>query len=115
MKKDIFKKDYVELFETIKNRIRKAQYDALRAVNREMIILYLDIGKAIVERQADDKYGKAVVEALSQDLQKEFLGMAGFSARNIWYMRLFYLYCQKNQKLQPLVAEISWTHNLIII
>ena len=50
-----------------------------------------------------------------QDIQKEFPGLRGFSARNIWYMRKFYLCYRENQKLQPMVAEIGWTHNLIIV
>ena len=50
-----------------------------------------------------------------QDIQKEFPGLRGFSARNIWYMRKFYLCYRENQKLQPMVAEIGWTHNLIIL
>ena len=59
--------------------------------------------------------GKAIVEALAKDLQKEFPGIQGFSARNLWNMRIFYLNYRDNQKLQPLVAEISWTKNVIIM
>jgi hypothetical protein len=55
------------------------------------------------------------VEQLAQDLQVEFHGMAGFSARNIWRMRNFYLTYHCNEKLKPLVAEIGWTHNLVIL
>jgi predicted nuclease of restriction endonuclease-like (RecB) superfamily len=56
-----------------------------------------------------------VVEQLAKDLQAEFPGIQGFSVRNIWYMRNFYHAYQKNEKLQPLVAEIGWAHNLIIM
>jgi predicted nuclease of restriction endonuclease-like (RecB) superfamily len=69
----------------------------------------------IIERQEGETWGKAIVEQLAQDLQKSFPGIQGFSARNIWYMRNFYLCCHQSQKLQPLVAEIGWTHNLIIM
>jgi len=55
------------------------------------------------------------VERLGADLRREFPGMSGFSDRNIWYMRKFYLCYRDNQKLQPMVAEIGWTHNLIIL
>jgi predicted nuclease of restriction endonuclease-like (RecB) superfamily len=68
----------------------------------------------IVGQQKGKKWGKAIVEQLALDLQREFPGIQGFSARNIWYMRNFYL-CYANNKLQPLVAEIGWTHNLIIM
>ncbi|MGK7949231.1 MAG: YhcG family protein, partial [Xenococcaceae cyanobacterium] len=107
--------NYGQLLGEIKQYIRSAQYEALRAVNQKLIALYWDIGKSIVTRQQGETWGKSVVEQLAQDLQQEFPGISGFSARNIWNMRSFYLkYCQ-NEKLQPLVAEISWTHNLIIL
>ncbi len=56
-----------------------------------------------------------MVETLANDLQAEFPGIGGFSARNIWRMRNFYLTYHDNEKLPPLVAEISWTHNLLIM
>jgi predicted nuclease of restriction endonuclease-like (RecB) superfamily len=56
-----------------------------------------------------------VVETLAQDLRAEFPGGQGYSARNLWYMRNFYEHYQANPKLQPLVAEISWSHNLVIL
>jgi predicted nuclease of restriction endonuclease-like (RecB) superfamily len=77
--------------------------------------LYWDIGELIVTRQESAGWGKSVVEQLAQDLQIEFHGMAGFSARNIWNMRSFYVTYRTNEKLQPMVAEIGWTHNLVIL
>jgi len=59
--------------------------------------------------------GKSVVEQLAKDLYVEFPGMQGFSSRNIWRMRSFYLTYESNPKLPPLVAEISWTHNYMIL
>lgn len=99
----------------IKQRIRSAQYEALRAVNKELIALYWDIGQMIVTRQQGETWGKSVVEQLARDLQAEFAGISGFSARNIWNMRSFYVTYSQNEKLQPLVAEIGWTHNLVIV
>jgi predicted nuclease of restriction endonuclease-like (RecB) superfamily len=107
--------DYSQALEAIKNRVRAAQYDALKAVNLQLITLYWDIGRIIVERQQEKNWGKSVVERLGADLRQEFPGLSGFSARNIWYMRKFYLCYRENQKLQPMVAEIGWTHNLIIL
>jgi predicted nuclease of restriction endonuclease-like (RecB) superfamily len=106
---------YTLAFEAIKKRVRAAQYDALKAVNLHLITLYWDIGRIIAERQQEKNWGKSVVERLGSDLRKEFPGISGFSARNIWYMRQFYLCYRENQKLQPMVAEIGWTHNLIIL
>ncbi len=99
----------------VQQRIRSAQYEALKTVNREMINLYWDIGQMIVIKQQDASWGKSVVEQLAKDLQTEFPGISGFSARNIWNMRNFYVTYSQNEKLQPMVAEIGWTHNLVIL
>jgi predicted nuclease of restriction endonuclease-like (RecB) superfamily len=113
--KDLIPTDYLTLLRDIKERIRSAQYAALKTVNKELITLYWDIGRMIVEQQQGDTWGKSVVEQLAIDLQKEFPGIQGFSARNIWYMRNFYHTYGGNEKLQPMVAEIGWTHNLLIL
>ncbi len=105
---------YGDLLKEIKERIRSAQYDALKAVNKEMICLYWDIGQTIVERQKKHGWGKSVVEHLADDLQIEFSGMQGFSASNLWRMRLFYETYRDNEKLAPLVREIGWAHNMVI-
>jgi predicted nuclease of restriction endonuclease-like (RecB) superfamily len=108
-------KHYPDLLIEIKERIRVSQYAALKAVNKELIRLYWDIGKLIAKRQKSEGWGKSVVMRLAVDLQQEFPGIKGFSVQNLWYMRQFYLeYCGK-EKLQPLVGEISWSKNLIIM
>ncbi len=60
-------------------------------------------------------WGKSVVEQLSKDIQKEYPGIKGFSTTNLWNMRFFYNEIQQNGKLQPLVGEISWTKNILIL
>ena len=107
--------DYAELLAEVKRRVREAQYQALRVVNKEMITLYWDIGHLIAERQAGKTWGKAVVERLAADLRLEFPGVRGFSVQNLWYMRQFFLAYSGNEKLQPLVGEISWAKNLVIM
>jgi predicted nuclease of restriction endonuclease-like (RecB) superfamily len=106
---------YGALLGEIKERIRAAQYAALRAVNRELINLYWDIGQLIVERQAGQTWGRAVVQNLARDLQLEFPGVAGFSAPNLYKMRQFYEAYRGKRNLSPLVREISWTKNLAIL
>ena len=106
---------YLALLGEIKERIRSAQYAALRAVNRELINLYWDIGRLIVERQSGQTWGRSVVQNLAKDLQVEFPGVAGFSAPNLYKMRQFYDAYQSNENLSPLVREISWTKNLVIL
>lgn len=99
----------------VKQRIRSAQYAALRAVNKELITLYWDIGELIITQQQGETWGKSVVGTLSQDLKTEFPGISGFSAANLWRMKLFYETYVNNEKLAPLVREIGWTHNLVIM
>jgi predicted nuclease of restriction endonuclease-like (RecB) superfamily len=119
---------YFEFLADIKERIRTAQIGAVLAANRELITLYWDIGKAIVERQKTEKWGRAVVERLAIDLQKEFPGIAGFSPLNVWRMRAFYLAWSEEpailsqavtefekQKLTHLVTGIPWGQNIILI
>jgi len=107
--------DYQQFLSDIKQRIKSAQYEALRAVNKELISLYWDIGKMIVERQKGETWGKAIVDRLAVDLRSEFPGISGFSSSNLWRMHNFYTYYAKNTKLAPLVREIGWTHNIIIL
>jgi len=80
-----------------------------------MILLYLDIGKRIVENQKKYGWGKAIVVTLAKDLQAEFPGVAGYSADNLWRMRKFYLNYSDKPKLAPLVQEIAWAHNIAIM
>lgn len=106
---------YGSLLADIKQRVRAAQYAALKAANTESVGLYWDIGRMIITRQEGDTWGKAVVVQLSADLQKEFPGVRGFSSQNLWRMRQFYQEYSKNAKLSPLVREIAWTQNLLIM
>src|SRR3989338_194062 len=109
------KMEYAEFLIEVKQRITPAQYSALKTVNRELIGLYWDIGKKIVEQQDKYGWGKAIVETLAKDLQNEYPGIKGFSVQNLWYMRQFYVNYKDNTKLQPLVGEISWAKNLVIM
>ncbi|MDD2806209.1 MAG: DUF1016 N-terminal domain-containing protein [Elusimicrobiales bacterium] len=109
MTKDVVK-DYRVLLAEIKGRVRAAQYSALRAVNKELVGLYWDIGRIISERQKGDTWGRSIVEKLAVDLRTEFPGIRGFSTSNLWRMRLLYEKYAQNVKLAPLVREIAWAH-----
>lgn len=108
-------KIYPRLLAEIKERVRSAQYQALKSVNKELVGLYWDIGRMIVERQAGETWGKAVVQKLADDLQNEFRGAGGFSASNLWRMKAFYEAYAEQEKLALLVREIGWSHNLVIL
>jgi len=79
-----------------------------------LVGLYRDIGRMIVERQDAEGWGKAMVENLAPDLRAEFPGVGGFSASTLWRMKVFLAY-QGVEKLAPLVREIGWSHNIVIM
>lgn len=107
---------YEEFFSDLKTRIRSAQIKAALSVNREMIAVYWEIGKGIVERQEKAGWGDAVVERLAGDLRHEFPEMKGFSRSNIFGMRQFYLtYKSDSEFVQQLVGQIPWGHHQVII
>ncbi|MCL1819432.1 MAG: PDDEXK nuclease domain-containing protein [Oscillospiraceae bacterium] len=118
---------YGAFIKEIKDLVYRRQYEAMKKVNAELIQLYWEIGGEIDRKQREQGWGKSVVEILAKELQKEFPGVKGFSARNLWLMRQFYVeYSQKanlkpmvaeiqNAILPPLVAEISWSKNIIIM
>lgn len=80
--------EFAQFVSEVKDKIRQAQYEALKVVNKHLIDLYWHLGKMIVERQESHGcWGKSVVENLSQELQKEFPGVQGYSSQNLWYIR----------------------------
>ena len=114
MKKDIKENDFKSFVIDIKEKILSSQYEALKKVNKELIGLYWEIGKSIVLKQEEFGWGKSIVKNLSDELRIEFVGMKGFSERNLWNMRNFYIEYKENKKLQTLSAQIGWSHNTLI-
>lgn len=108
-------KEYKQFLIEIKEKVYQSQYQAMKQVNKALISLYWEIGKGIVERQQKHKWGKSVVEKLAEDLQNEFPGLQGWSSHNLWRMRKFYLTYNGDEKLAPLVQEIGWSHNIILM
>lgn len=108
-------KEYLKFFNEIRSRITTARIQAIRSVNKELITLYWDIGKSIVERQQKYKWGDNIVEALARDLKEALPESRGFSERNVWSMRRFYEEYKNKPFLQQAVAEIPWGHNLLIM
>lgn len=106
---------YIEWLKDIKERIQSAQQKAVLAANSEMIALYWQIGRDILERQEQQGWGSKVVDRLADDLRREFPEMKGFSSRNLKYMRLFAETWTDGQFVQRVVAQIPWGHNLEIL
>lgn len=112
---EIIPDDYKKLLGYIKELVRTTQLESLKFVNKQLISMYWNIGKMIVERQEGETWGKSVVEKLAKDLREEFSEMEGFSVQNLWFMRQFFLeYKNEKEILQQLVREIGWSHNIAI-
>lgn len=88
--KNIKDTNFIEFVNEVKARIYESQYKAHRAVNHELIDLYWGLGELIIDKQNRFGWGKSVVENLSTELHKEFVGVKGFSVQNLWMMRKFF-------------------------
>lgn len=107
--------DYRQMLEDLKKRVQQAQYQALKAVNRELVALYRDIGRIIVEKQEQFGWGENVVMQLARDLQVDFPGVRGFSRSNVFNMRRYYLTYRDDPKIQTVSGQIPWSHNTLIM
>jgi predicted nuclease of restriction endonuclease-like (RecB) superfamily len=99
----------------LKQRIRTAQVRAVLAVNRELVLLYWQIGREILERQDRAGWGAKIIESLASDLHREFPDMKGFSRTNLLYMRAFAQAWPDEPFVQQVVGQIPWGHNLRIL
>jgi predicted nuclease of restriction endonuclease-like (RecB) superfamily len=111
----LFPNDYDDFFRNLKERIRSAQVKAALAVNQELVLLYWQIGRDILQRQQDEGWGTKVVDRLAQDLKMEFPEMTGFSPRNLKYMRAFAEAYPDEALVHQLGAQIPWKHNCAIL
>ena len=109
------KKEYKNFLEELVSQITRSRHDVYQTINRQLVDIYLYIGKSIYEKVELAKWGAGIVQKLSSDLQKEFPDMKGFSAQNLWRMKELYETYKDNEKLSPLVRELHWTHNVIIL
>lgn len=105
-------KQYGNLLNDIKNRIRHAQVKAVFSANAEMIQMYFDIGKMILEKQQNEGWGSAVIPQLAKDIRNELPEQKGFSERNIGYMIRFAREYSINPILQQAVAKLPDNHLL---
>ncbi|MES2204399.1 MAG: PDDEXK nuclease domain-containing protein [Pseudomonadota bacterium] len=107
---------YQVFLEEITTHIRTVRMRIVQAANKETISLYWWLGERIVQNQKQHSWGKSIVEKLSLDLRHHFPeAKFGFSPRNLWDMRRFYLEYKDNPKLRRLVAELPWSQNLLIL
>ena len=106
--------EYVRWIAELKHRYRSAQVKAAVKVNAEKLLFNWQLGRDLVQKKAEERWGAGVVEQLSLDLKREFPNDNGFSERNLWYMKQWYLFynCDNDHKiLQRLVAELQRIEN----
>ncbi len=106
---------YAEWLAELKVRIHAAQQRAALAVNRELIGLYWQIGRDILQRQAEQGWGAKVIDRLAHDLRTAFPGMKGFSRANLMYMRAFAEAWPAAEIVQQAVGQLPWGHNLVLL
>ena len=111
----INKNEYISLLTKLKQEIVSARQKAYQSANRQLVELYFNIGRSIYEKVEISKWGEGIIEKLSSDLQREFPDMRGLSSQNLWRMKQIYESYKDNEKLSPLVRELSWTNNIIIL
>ena len=99
--------DYAEWIAEVKHRYRSAQVKAAVKVNAEKLLWNWQMGRDLVQKKAEERWGAGIVEQVSLDLRREFPDSSNFSARNLWYMKQWYLFYTENmEKLKQLVSEM---------
>ena len=109
---EINKNQYNEIFQNIKNEILKSQYQAIQAINKELIYMYWHIGKIILNNSV---WGNKFIDNLAIDLKLEFPDIRGFSIRNLKNMKKFAEEYQNFEFVQSVTAQITWTHNVLLL
>jgi predicted nuclease of restriction endonuclease-like (RecB) superfamily len=110
-----FPDGYDVFFRNLKERIRSTQIKAALSVNRELVLLYWQIGQEILQRQQQEGWGAKVIERLARDLRLEFPDVTGFSRTNLLYMRAFADAYPEEQFVHQLGGQIPWRHNCVIL
>ena len=112
---DAVSDSYGALFSELKQRIRGARVKAALSVNRELVILYWDIGRRILRAQEQEGWGSKIIDQLSADLRQAFPEARGFSVRNLKYMRSFGEAYPEAPFVQQVAAQIPWFHNCTLL
>lgn len=105
---------YSQVFELLKDDIRRSQQKAALSVTKELILLYWRIGNMLAEKITKEGWGSKILNHLALDIKKEFPGISGFSLRNLKYMRQF-AECYSDGNWAATAAQIPWGHNMVIL
>ncbi len=106
---------YQSLLDEIKDIVEQSRIKALISVNAELLKLYWQIGKSILEKQAQKGWGAKIIDSLAVDLSQNFPDMRGFSVRNLKNMRKFAEAYPDFQIVQTLSAQLSWSHHILLL
>lgn len=104
--------DFIKVVNNIKNEIRTTQINAFKYVNSSLIMMNFRIGKILDE---NSKYGNNFIGKVANALKIEFPSIKGFSLSNLKYMKKFYNEYKDSKKVQQLVAQLPWGHNILLI
>ena len=108
--------EYIKWISEIKFKVHSARTQIALSINSSLLELYWEIGKGIHNKQKHSNWGSKIIDRISIDLKHEFPNLKGFSRRNIYAMRQWYLfYSQKFESVPQVVAQIPWGHNRLII
>jgi len=107
--------EYRQLLSSIKAQIQTSQFRAISAVNRELIALYWNIGRLILDNQQRDGWGSRFIDNLAADIKLDFPEMTGFSVRNLQYMRKYAQEYPDFEFVQTVSAQITWSHNVLLL
>lgn len=107
--------EYSNILQEIKLEISEGRHKAVLAANKELIARYWNIGNIILKHQSLAGWGSKIIEKLANDLASEFPDLKGFSARNLKYMRMMAETYNDFEFVQQVVAQIPWSHNLVIM
>jgi predicted nuclease of restriction endonuclease-like (RecB) superfamily len=110
----ILTKEYKTFFHKIKENIQRSRQIAILKINNELINLYYNLGKEIYLKQKESDWGSNLIGQIEKDLKKEFPNVKGFSRRNLFYMKKFYLFF-KTENVPQLVAQLPWNQVRIIL
>ena len=106
---------YEEQFDIVVNIVELAKERAYRKVNEELILMYRDIGEYVSKQSKKADYGDAFVQKLADFFAKNYPELKGFTRRGLYRMKQFYELYKDNEKVSPLVTQLSWTNHLKIM
>ena len=102
-------------FDQVVSIIETSRDNAYRKVNEELILMYWNVGKFLSEQSKNASYGDGYIDSLASYIQNQFPGIKGFNRRGLYRMKQFFELYNGNEKVSPLVTQLSWTNHLLIM